>query len=468
MFVGITNTPRNYAWGSPTAIATLLGRQPSGLPEAELWLGAHAGSPAVITDPAVAAGAANLSEWIARAPETALGAALAASLARSAALAGSLGSAAPTDAAARAVEPAEASAAPHLPFLLKILAAAAPLSLQAHPSAERARAGFALENAAGIAVDAGDRNYRDPFPKPELIFALSENFEALCGFRSLAEIHRIIEELRALDVATEGPQPGAIDLLEQHLTGPDPLQVDQLQNTVDWLLRDGRGGDSGEVAWLVERVVALADHAAFLADGGAVISFARELATVRELAAAYPGDPGIVIALLLNRVTLRRGEALYLPAGNIHAYLSGLGVEIMAASDNVLRGGLTPKHIDIDELLAVLDFTPSPVPLLAPIELAAGVTVYRPGVPEFELVHIQADAPMPVPAAGAVVTASVPMRQVTLHGPAVAICTAGGFLVAGAGASVTLKRGDSVYLTPDEGTVTFAGAGEVFLATTGA
>jgi mannose-6-phosphate isomerase len=169
-----------------------------------------------------------------------------------------------------------------------------------------------------------------------------------------------------------------------------------------------------------------------------------------------------VIALLLNRVTLKRGEALYLPAGNIHAYLSGLGVEIMAASDNVLRGGLTPKHIDIDELLAVLDFAPSPVPRLAPIVLAPGVNVYRPGVPDFELVHITAEAPVPV------LRATVPMRQVTLHGPAIALCTAGGFLVAGAGASVTLKRGESVYITPDEGTLTFAGAGEVFLATTGA
>ncbi|TFD50830.1 mannose-6-phosphate isomerase, class I [Cryobacterium frigoriphilum] len=464
MFVGITNTPRNYAWGSPTAIATLLGREPSGQPEAELWLGAHAGSPAVITHPERVNGAQNLLEWITADPETALGSALA--------------STAPTDAAGGPETPAEASAAPHLPFLLKLLAAAAPLSLQAHPSTERARAGFALENAAGIPVQAGNRNYRDPFHKPELIFALSENFEALCGFRGLAEIHRIIEELRALDVATEDPQSGAIDALEQHLTAPDPLQ-----NTVDWLLRDGRGGDSGEVAWLVERVVALADHAAFLADGGAVISFATELATVRELAAAYPGDPGIVIALLLNRVTLKRGEALYLPAGNIHAYLSGLGVEIMAASDNVLRGGLTPKHIDIDELLAVLDFVPSPVPRLAPIERAPGVNVYRPGVPDFELVHIQADAPVPAPKAGSdgvasggagsadaagSLTAAVPMRQVTLHGPAIALCTAGGFLVAGAGASVTLKRGESMYVTPDEGTLTFAGAGEVFLATTGA
>jgi mannose-6-phosphate isomerase len=172
---------------------------------------------------------------------------------------------------------------------------------------------------------------------------------------------------------------------------------------------------------------------------------------VRTLATAYPGDPGVVISLLTNLVTLERGEVLFLPAGNIHAYLSGLGVEVMAASDNVLRGGLSPKHIDIDELLEVLDFAPLPVPYLAPAVQADGVAVYRPGVPDFQLAHI---------------SAGIPMRQVTLTGPGIAICTAGRFLVAGARSSVTVARGESVYLTPDEGTITFAGSGEVFLATT--
>ena len=420
MFVGITNTPRNYAWGSTHAIADLLGRTPSGEPEAELWLGAHAGSPSVIEDASLVGGAANLVEWITASPEVALGA---------------------------------DSTAPRLPFLLKILAAGRPLSLQAHPTSEQARAGFELENDAGIAVDAGNRNYRDPFHKPELIFALSDTFEALCGFRPLAEVRGIIAELHLLDLATENPQAAAIDSLENQLARG-------LRDTVDWLLRDGRGGDSGEVKWLVERVVELAEHADFLASGGAVIGYARELATVRLLAAEYPGDPGIVLALLLNRVSLRRGEVMYLPAGNIHAYLSGLGIELMAASDNVLRGGLTPKHIDIDELLAVLDFTPVSAPYLAPVVEAPGVSRYRPGVPDFELVHIAADA-------GAATATPVPMRQVTLTGPAIAICTAGGFLVAGGLSSRQLKRGQSVYITPEEGTLTFAGSGEVFLATTG-
>ncbi|MDH6235964.1 mannose-6-phosphate isomerase, class I [Cryobacterium sp. CG_9.6] len=430
MFVGITNTPRNYAWGSQTAIADLLGHAASGQPEAELWLGAHAGSPSLIDDPSTVGGATDLAEWIGAAPEAALGTALAASVA--------------TDSLA--------GPAPRLPFLLKILAADRPLSLQAHPTSERARAGFELENDSDVPVGAGNRNYRDPFHKPELIFALSDTFEALSGFRDLTEVRRIIGELRALDVATDNPQPGALDALESRLTGPDAVS-----DTVDWLLRDGRGGDSGEVKWLVERVVALAHHAVFLAAGGAVISFATELATVQALAAEYPGDPGIVIALLVNRVSLKRGEALYLPAGNIHAYLSGLGVEVMAASDNVLRGGLTPKHIDIDELLAVLDFTPVAPPYLVPIIESEGVSVFRPDVADFQLVHIVASASSaPAPE----------MRQFALTGPGIAICTSGGFLVAGSGASVTLKRGQAVYVTPDEGVLTFAGAGEVFLATT--
>jgi len=435
MFVGITNTPRNYAWGSTHAIADLLGRAPSGGPEAELWLGAHAGSPSTIEDPALVGGFDTLAEWISAVPELALGAG------------GSQTDIVPTP--------------PRLPFLLKILAAGRPLSLQAHPTSEQARAGFALENEAGISVDAGNRNYRDPFHKPELIFALSDTFEALCGFRPLAEVRGIIAELRLLDLASENPQAAVLDSLEGHLTGPEGLR-----NTVDWLLRDGRGDDSGEVKWLVERVVALAEHAAFLAEGGASIGYARELATVRALSAEYPGDPGIVLALLLNRVSLQRGEAVYLPAGNIHAYLSGLGVEVMAASDNVLRGGLTPKHIDIEELLAVLDFTPAPAPYLSPATLAPGVSVYRPGVRDFELVRIDADASQ-VPVPGAAAT-PVPMHQVALTGPAIAICTAGGFLVAGAASSRQLARGQALYITPDEGLLTFAGAGEVFLATTGA
>ena len=170
--------------------------------------------------------------------------------------------------------------------------------------------------------------------------------------------------------------------------------------------------------------------------------------TVQSLAEEYPGDPGIVISLLLNRVRLEPGEALYLPAGNIHAYLAGLGVELMAASDNVLRGGLTPKYVDIPELLGVLDFRTVPVPYLSPT-VGPGVEVFRPDVPDFVLVRVSAETTYPI------------------DGPAIAICTEGSFGVIGATDRVELARGETVYVTPDEGTLTFRGHGVLFLATTG-
>lgn len=413
MFVAITNTPRDYAWGSMTAIAELLGTTPSGKPEAELWLGAHAGSPSVIVERA-ASGASNLLELVQNDAHAALG---------------------------------THSIAEHgqrLPFLLKVLAAAAPLSLQAHPSPEQARAGFALENEAGIALDAPDRNYKDAFHKPELIVALSETFDALCGFRSLEQVREIVAELRRADAASADPQPGALDLLSSKLRGGNGLR-----NTVEWLLRDGRGEDSGEVEWLVERVVALA-----ASDELAESPFSLEFATVRSIAEAYPGDPGIVLSLLLNRVTLAPGEALYLPSGNIHAYLDGLGIELMAASDNVLRGGLTPKHIDVDELLHVLNFEPVPVPLMVPERPAQGVRVYRPDVPDFVLYAID-------------LTATDAAALISLDGPAIALCTAGALHVAGQHGAVTISRGESFFISPDEAGLSVSGDGSMYVATVG-
>ena len=280
MFVAITNTPRDYAWGSTTAIPSLLGMPVTGLPQAELWLGTHPGSPA-------------------RTPTGSL-----ADIAR-------------------------------LPFLLKVLAAAAPLSLQAHPTIAQAVAGFARENAAGVPLDAPNRNYRDELHKPEILFALSP-FRALCGFRPAAETRAALERLLA-------EVPGDAVLISWlNRLGDD----DDIRSTFEWLLSRGSG-----VSEMLTSLVA----AAALVDG-------EHYALIAELAAAYPGDPGIAISLMLNLVTLSPGEVLYLPAGNIHTYIEGVGIELMAASDNVLRGGLTPKHVDVAELLSVLDFEPLPVP----------------------------------------------------------------------------------------------------------
>ncbi|QAY74564.1 mannose-6-phosphate isomerase, class I [Agromyces protaetiae] len=420
MFVPIRNTPRDYAWGATDLIAGFLGTSPSGGPEAEVWLGAHAGSPSQIVDPSAVGGARDLAEWLAADPEGALGADLA----------------------------AEA----RLPFLLKILAAGGPLSLQAHPTPEQARAGYEREDGDGKALDAYDRNYKDRYHKPELIVAVSDEFDALSGFRPLAEIAGVVATLRAADAADEQPEPGALDLLEQHLAGEDG-QGGQggLEQTVEWLLRDGRGGDTGATAWVVERVVRLSKSA--LAEAS---DYALSFATVADLAETYPGDPGIVISLLLNRVRLRRGEALYLRAGNIHAYLSGLGIELMAASDNVLRGGLTPKHIDVSELVDVLDFTPIEPPRLAPEPVGPGVVAFRPDVPDFVLFRVEPGA------------AGADVSRVELSGPAIVLVEGEAIRLKGAHGEVGVPRGGAVYVTPDEGALSVSGAGVAWIASVGA
>jgi mannose-6-phosphate isomerase len=378
LFVGITNTPRDYAWGSTTAIADLLGTVPSGAPEAELWLGAHAGSPSVVLEPTAVGGAATLAELL---PESGL------------------------------------------PFLLKVLAAAHPLSLQAHPTLGQAAEGFARENALGIPLDAAHRNYKDALHKPELIYALSESFRALCGFRDVSETRASIERLQSV-------APG-----DSALAGwLGRLQTDaDLRATFEWLLSGG-----GDVDELVASVV----------EGAAKLE-GDNFTLVTELAAEYPGDPGIVISLMLNLVTLSPGEVLYLPAGNIHAYVEGLGIELMASSDNVLRGGLTPKHVDVPELLSVLDFSPVEVPYLAPETPAPGVFVYRPDVTDFVLTVVHATAaPVTISAAG----------------PAIALCTAGSVHLN----DYELPRGTAVFVTADDSITTVSGDGTVFIATAGA
>ncbi|MDQ1575808.1 MAG: mannose-6-phosphate isomerase [Microbacteriaceae bacterium] len=428
MFVRIGNTPRDYAWGSTTAIAELLGTEPSGKAEAELWLGAHAGSPSTILDPGPVGGAHDLAEWIDRDPVTALGVNVNAQ-----ATAGDADTA-------------------RLPFLLKVLAAAGPLSLQAHPSPAQARAGFDRENAEGIPLDSPKRNFKDPLHKPELIYALSPTFEALCGFRAVTESLAVFDAL----VAAAGDASDVSSDAQAALAG----FRDRLASGASGASGAGDSANSADSSGPVLR-----DAVAWLLAGGAdvdtlvaaVVRTAAELAVepVGALAEAYPGDPGVVLSLLLNHVTLRRGEALYLPAGNIHAYLSGLGIELMAASDNVLRGGLTPKHIDVPELLAVLDFSPIAEPRLAAETTALGVEVFRPDVPDFALVHIELG--------GDIAKAKVP-----LPGPAIVLCVDGVVEVIGAGADpavAVLRKGESVYVTPDEVSLRFTGTGSVFLAT---
>jgi len=393
MFVGITNTPRDYAWGSAGEISTLLGTNPTGKPEAELWLGAHPGSPSQILDPSQTAGAADLAEWIARDSAAVLG-------------------------------------AEHrqLPFLLKVLAAGAPLSLQAHPTTAQAVEGFARENEAGIPLSAPHRNYKDTSAKPELILAVSDTFDALCGFRPMAKTRASIERLAEIDAASDTPTPTLFSEWLARARGDGDVRP-----MFEWLISAGEA-----VPELVHRVTALA-----AADGSC-----EELALVRSLASRYAGDPGILIALMLNYVTLRRGEALFLPAGNIHAYVRGVGIELMASSDNVLRGGLTRKHVDVPELVRVLDFSVSAVPSLAAEPLGDSARVFRPPVAAFQLLEITGATTVELPSA------------------AIMLCTKGEFELETGGARRTVHRGDSVFMPGAGNSIVVTGAGQLFAAAT--
>jgi mannose-6-phosphate isomerase len=370
LFVGIVNAPRDYAWGSSTAIPELLGVPPTGRPQAEYWLGTHPGSPAQLTS------------------------------------GGSLSDLVPGG----------------LPFLLKVLAPRTSVSLQAHPSAAQAEAGFAREEAAGIPVDASERNYKDRNAKPEMVYALGEPFGALAGFRPVADTRVVL-----------GQVPAAAPLLDR-LTGDEALR-----DVFAWLL----SGDS-EVTDLITAVVA-----------GAADAEGPSWATVRSLAVSYPGDPGILISLLLHMLVLEPGEALYLPAGNIHAYQYGVGIEVLANSDNVIRGGLTPKHVDVDELLEILDFRPLPAPYLRPEVVEPGVAVFRPDVPDFALTVVSPDA------AGRGVDVAIPGG-----GPAIAFLTSGAVTLDGAEASHTLEQGAAAFVS-GEASLHVRGDGLLFVAMKG-
>lgn len=399
----ITNTPRDYAWGRVGGISTALGRGPAEGPEAELWLGAHAASPSRVAGDSPGWG--DLREW-------------------------------------------QQQQGAELPYLMKVLAAASPLSLQAHPTVEQARAGFAREEAQGVPLQARERSYQDSHAKPEVVVAIEDGFEALCGFRPVEET---LELLDALASEVDDPALGTWRGLMAGLAPAPGVVADEAPPAGDAAADAGHPGVRAAVAWLLSgddtvlrlvRAVASADL-----DGR------PEQRLVRLLDEHYPGDPGLLVALMLNHVTLAAGEALWLPAGNIHAHLSGLGVEVMDPSDNVLRGGLTPKHIDVPELLHVLDFTPGPPPRLAPVDVAPGVTAYRPStVPSGSDVRWQL---LRVTGSAGIETGSA----------SIALVLEGEFAVGSGDATLALSRGDACFVDRP-GRVRIEGAGELYLATT--
>jgi mannose-6-phosphate isomerase len=285
-----------------------------------------------------------------------------------------------------------------LPYLLKLLAAHQALSLQTHPDTTTAAEGFTRETAEGIALDDARRIYRDPYAKPEVLIALSP-FDTLCGFRPLGDTEALLHSVGAHALAAA-------------------LRQDGLEATVGAIYR--AQVDTAAV------ITACASHPS------------PQAQLVRDLDLVYPGEPSVVVTLFLNRLRLRPGEAVYLTPGNLHAYLRGVGVEVMGASDNVVRGGLTPKHIDVDELLRVLRFEPLAEPVVEADETSPGRWVYpTPGAP-FQVSRLEVVGALPHTATA---------RELLL-------CTDGDAGI--------LHHGESAYLAPDE-SVVLEGPSTVFV-----
>jgi mannose-6-phosphate isomerase len=385
----LQNSVRHYPWGSRTVIPDLLGEpSPADRPYAELWMGAHPDAPSVLST------GAPLDKAIDADPDRLLGTAVR----------GRFGD--------------------RLPFLLKVLAAELPLSLQAHPTIEQAEAGFAAEETAGIPRDDPTRTFKDPFHKPELLLALTE-FEALCGFRPVEESLHCLAK----------------------------LQVPELKPTIAAL---ARGGLRAAIPQLIALTPELRDELVTAVARSATRfvtahdpEFINTYRWAADLAGTYPGDAGVVISLMCNHLKLAPGEAVFLPAGNLHAYLRGAGVEIMAGSDNVLRGGLTGKHVDLAALIEVLDFTDGKVPVLHPV-LGPGGLRYPVPVEDFDLTRCQlGETP----------------GTLTTAGPQVLLCTEGRAVLRAAEGELVLEKGASAFVAAGE-QVSAHGPAVLFRATT--
>ncbi len=326
----LKNPVQKYAWGSRTALQSLLDwPKPWQEPAAELWMGVHPKAPSEVE---ADGGWRSLIDVIAADPVSVLGA----------------------DAAKQFSN--------RLPFLFKVLAADCPLSIQVHPDINQARDGFRRENQHNIPLDAPDRNYKDASHKPECLCAVTR-FEAMKGFRAPEGILKLMDQV----------------FLNMQFKELDPLRKDPNSDGLKRFFTSLMTMDEARQARVVNEAV----------EGAKRISGEdRAFHWLLELNREYPGDGGVLSPLYLNLVDLSPGDAIYVPAGELHAYLSGVGMEIMASSDNVLRGGLTPKHIDIPELLGVVNFTSSPVLKQRPLADDNFERIYETPAAEFQLSEI--------------------------------------------------------------------------------
>ncbi len=387
---------RAYAWGSRHAIAELQGRPvPSAGPEAELWMGAHPSAPSGLRRDG---------------PPTTLEAVIAAD---------PLGELGPASVA---------RFGPRLPFLLKVLSAEQALSIQVHPSRAQAQTGFRAENARGLPPGDPARNYVDDWPKPELLCALTP-FEVLAGLRPAADAARL---LRALGVDHLHPLAAELDRAPGARAGV-------LGTSLEWP-ESGRAELVGDVLAACARLAS--------GDG----PYAGACAAAIRAGADHPGDLGVVAMLLMRHTVLDPGQAVFMPAGGLHDYLRGTGIEVLANSDNVIRAGLTGKHIDVPELLKLLDPDVA-VPVLAPRQVSDGISVYETPAPEFRLYRLDLSG-----------------ERLVLPGtgPRILLCTGGRAVLRGqSGEEVALGRGESCFVSAADRAVTGAGPARAFLAGTG-
>jgi mannose-6-phosphate isomerase len=411
---------RPYPWGTRTAIANLQGRPlPAPAPEAELWMGAHPSAPSSLTRVPIAPSTSpvtpvTLDALIAAEPERELGA-----------------------------EVAERFGG-RLPFLLKVLSAEKNLSIQLHPSRAQAEAGCAAENARGLPPGDPARNYVDDWPKPELLYALTP-FEVAAGLRSPNDAAALLRALVIPDL-----EPLAATLAAAR--GEDALAA-ALACVLEW--------PESDRAALVTAVVAACERLA--AAGG---RYADACAAAVRVATDHPNDLGVLALLLMRHEVLQPGQAVFMPAGGLHAYLRGTGIELLANSDNVVRAGLTTKHIDVPELLKLLNPAVS-VPLLTPTPITPGITTFNTPAPEFRLYLVELPAPaQPPPAAPAVPPAST--LALPGDGPRIVLCLDGACeLRPASGDALKLNRGDSCFIPASDGPVHATGHVRLALATPG-
>jgi len=384
-FFRMHNVIQDYAWGSTTSIESLFGiANPEGKPQAEIWMGAHPNGCSKID---VAGKATRLAEFIDIDKAAIIGA----------------------DTEQQFGE---------LPYLFKVLAADKALSIQVHPSKSQAEVGFAKEQDAGIPHSAGHRNYKDPNHKPELVYALTP-YQAMNGFREIAQIVTLfrcleIADLQALVVALEENQNegGLRQFFEAMLS----LRGETKETAVSGLLTYAEQHK---------------DDALF--------------ALILELAEQYPGDIGLFSPLMLNVLTLQPGEAMFLDACTPHAYIKGTGLEIMANSDNVLRAGLTPKHMDISELVTSTRFVPMPADtlLLAP-EQSEGGLHYPIPVPDFKfsVYHSQQEIVLTMSSAEILLAIDEPVTVIHSNGE-----------------TLTIEKGESMFIPNYAGSYTATSTG---------